>query len=100
MRDKIPLGNQKFDRLDGIGKYGSIQPEKFLDIVETSSLKIGRSFAMSNHVGRDEAIECFGLTAVPSVEETPDYDLVLLCRCAHGKPPSASVLAPLLQASR
>ena len=66
----------------------------------SSSPRIGRGCAMSNHVGRDEAIECFGLTAVPNVEETPDYDLVLLCRCAHGKPPSASVLAGPLQASR
>ena len=82
-RDKISLGNQKFDRLDGIGKYRSIQPEKFLDIVEALSLEIRRSFAMPNHVRRDEVIERFRLTAVPCVEETPDYSLILLYRRAH-----------------
>jgi hypothetical protein len=43
---------------------------------------------MANNIRCDQVIERIRLTAVPGVEETPDYGLVLLCRCAHGEPPS------------
>jgi len=85
--DEIPLCEQKFDRLDRIGKNRRILPQKFLDLMKTPSLDTRRCFAMADNIRCDEVVERIRLTAVPCVEETPDYGLVLLCRCAHGEPP-------------
>src|SRR5215472_18907537 len=83
--NKIPLGDQKLDRLDRIRKDCRILPQKFLDLIETTSLDPRRCFAMADNIRCDEVVERVRLTAVPCVEETPNYGLVLLCRCAHGE---------------
>jgi len=70
--DKIPLGNQKLDRLDRIGRNCRILPQKFLDLLKTSSLNTRRCFAMADNVQRDEVVERIRPTTVPGVEETPD----------------------------
>jgi hypothetical protein len=88
MHDEVPLRDQKFDRLDGIGKNRRILPQKLLDLIKTPSLDARRCFAMADNIRCDEVVERIRLTAVPCVEETPDYGLVLLCRCAHGEAPS------------
>jgi hypothetical protein len=51
---------------------------------------------MADDIRCDEVVERFGLTAVPGVEETPDYGLVLLRRCTHGYPLSVIVSARTL----
>ena len=40
---------------------------------------------MADNILRNEVVERIRLTTIPSVEETPDYGLVLLCGCAHGE---------------
>jgi hypothetical protein len=86
--DEVPLGDQKFYRLDGIGKDRRILPQEFLDLIKAPSLDARRCFAMADNIGCDEVVERIRLTAVPRVEETSDYGLVLLCCCAHGEAPS------------
>jgi hypothetical protein len=51
--DEIPLGDQKLDRLNRIGKNRRILPQKFLDLIKTPSLDTGRCFAMADDVRRD-----------------------------------------------
>jgi len=81
--DKIPLGYQKLDRLDRIGKDRCVLPQKFLDLIETPGLDTRRCFAMVDDIRCDEVVKRIRLTAVPCVEKTPDYGFVLLCCCAH-----------------
>ena len=91
--DEMPLRDQKLDRLDRIRKNRRVLPQKFLDLVEVPSLDPRRCFAMADNIGCDEVVERIRLTAVPCVEETPDYGLVLLRRCAHGEVPSVIIPA-------
>jgi hypothetical protein len=80
--DEIPLGDQKLDRLDRIGKNRRILPQKFLDLIKIPSLDTRRCFAMANNIRCDKLVEPIRLPTVPRVEKTPDYGLVLLGRCA------------------
>src|SRR5690242_20709083 len=84
--DEIALGDQKLDRLDRIGENRRILPQKFLDLIEVTSLDARRCFAMADDIRCDEVVERIRLTAVPCVDKTLDYGLVLLC--AHSEAPS------------
>src|SRR5262249_30847997 len=81
--DEIPLSDQELDRLDRIGKNRRILPQKFLDLIKIPSLDTRRCFAMADDIRCDEVVERVRVAPVPSVEETADYSLVLLSRCAH-----------------
>ena len=52
--DEIPLGDQKLDRLDRIGKNRGILPQKLLDLINTPSLDPRRCFAMADNIRCDE----------------------------------------------
>jgi hypothetical protein len=69
----------------GIRKNRRILPQKFLDLIETSSLDSWSCFAMADDIRCDEVVKRIRLTAVPCLEKTPDYGLVLLRRCAHSE---------------
>src|SRR3954447_8719039 len=46
---------------------------------------------MADDVRSNDLVECFGLTAVPCIEESPDHGFVLLCRGTHCEPPFSYV---------
>jgi hypothetical protein len=103
--DEVLLGDQKLDRLNGIGKNRGILPQKFLDLIKSSSFYTRRCFTMADDIWCDKVVEHSGLTGVPCVEETPDYSFILLRRCAHRETPSSVLIpaclwagAPLLKA--
>ena len=77
--DEIPFSDQMLDRLHGIGKNRRILPQKLLNLIETPSLDTRRCFAVADDIGCDEVVERIRLTAVPSVEKTPDHSLILQC---------------------
>src|SRR5260370_24973247 len=85
--ERTPLRAKMFVLWSKGGKNRRILPQKFLDLMKTPSLDTRRCFAMADNIRCDEVVERIRLTTVPCVEETPDYGLVLLCRCAHGEPP-------------
>ena len=58
--DEIPLGDQKLDRLDRIGKNRRVLPQKFFDLIEAPSLDTRRCFAMANNIRRYEVVERSG----------------------------------------
>src|ERR1700722_15110568 len=85
--DEIPLGEQKFDGLNGIGKDRGILLQEFFDMIKTLSLDARRCLAVAGDLRRGQGVERIRLTAVPCIEETPDHDFVLLDRCTHCKAP-------------
>jgi len=67
--NKIPLGDQKLDRLDRVGKNRRILAEKCLNLFKTPSLDTCCCFAMADNIRCDEIVERIRLTAVPCIEE-------------------------------
>jgi len=81
--NEISLGDKELDRLDSIRKNRRIPPQKFLDLIEITSFDARRCFAVADNIRRNEAVKHIRLAAVPCVEKTPDYRLVLLRRSVH-----------------
>jgi hypothetical protein len=93
MRNTAPKSNFALRPEGGNGPNRRILPQKFFDLIKIPSLDPRCCFAMADNIGCNEIIERIRLTAVPYVEETPDYGLVLLRRCAHGEVPSVIIPA-------
>jgi hypothetical protein len=59
--DEIPLGDQKLDRLDRIGKNSRILTQEFLDLIKIPSLNTWGCFAMADDIRCDEVVKRVGL---------------------------------------
>lgn len=62
------------DRLPGVWKDRRILLQKFLQLIQATDFDSGRRLAMAYDIGRNEFVERFGLTVVPSFQEASDHE--------------------------